>query len=144
MDAANTFFSKTVLFLATALLMVAPGFAQPSFNLNSSNTNTITVSPPANTGASVYVAGTNDSSTPITFTESAVAYTVESGYNTVDPPLAECFRFGCLDHAGVPVLLDRQLGGTIAARPAHGQRDAHCHQPIGRQQHRHDHDYLLC
>ena len=35
MDAAHTYFNKTVLFLATALLMVVPGLAQQSFNLNS-------------------------------------------------------------------------------------------------------------
>jgi uncharacterized protein (TIGR03437 family) len=75
MDAAHTYFSKTVLFLATALLTVVPGLAQPSFNLNSSNSNAITVSPTSSTAAVVYVAGTTDASNnPITFTESAPSY----------------------------------------------------------------------
>ena len=39
MDAAHTYFNKTVLFLATALLMVVPGRAQ-TFNLASNGTNT--------------------------------------------------------------------------------------------------------
>ena len=55
--------------------MVVSGRADtPSFDLNSSNTNAITVSPTPSTAAVVYVAGTNDSSTPITFTESAPSY----------------------------------------------------------------------
>jgi len=42
MDAAHTYFNKTVLFLATALLMVVPGRAQ-TFNLNNTATNTAAV-----------------------------------------------------------------------------------------------------
>jgi uncharacterized protein (TIGR03437 family) len=44
MDATHKYFSKTVLFLATALLMVAPGLAQPTFVLNgTSNTASISL-----------------------------------------------------------------------------------------------------
>jgi uncharacterized protein (TIGR03437 family) len=75
MDAAHTYFNKTVLFLATALLTVVSGYAQtPSFNLNSSNSNLATVSPTPSNAAQVNVAGTADGSTPITFTPSAVSY----------------------------------------------------------------------
>ena len=73
MDAAHTYFSKTVLFLATALLMVVPGHAQ-TFNLNSTNSNAVTVTPTSGTAAAVYVTGREADLTAITFTESAVSY----------------------------------------------------------------------
>lgn len=77
MDAAHTYFGRTVLFLAIALLMVIPGYAQvtPAFNLNSSNSNSVTVSPTPSSAAVVSVAGTEaDGVTPITFAASVVSY----------------------------------------------------------------------
>ena len=75
MDAAHTYFKKTVLFLATALLLVVPGRATaPSFILNG-GTNTLTVTAGIGTGTAVTVAGTQDSTAnPITYTVVATVY----------------------------------------------------------------------
>jgi len=73
MDAAQTYFSKTVLFLATALLLVVPGRATnpPTFNLNSSNSSAASVSLPSG-GTQVAVASSLDPTTEITFGTSTV------------------------------------------------------------------------
>ncbi len=77
MDAAHTYFKKTVLFLATALLLAVPGLAQPSFVLNGVTQNAITVTAGIQTGTAVTVAGTLDSATtpaPITYTVGPTVY----------------------------------------------------------------------
>src|ERR1039457_4952948 len=66
MDAVQTFFNKTVLFLATALLLVVPGRAQ-TFNLGGTATSTASVQL-GSQATGVTVVGRLDSSTPITFT----------------------------------------------------------------------------
>src|ERR1035437_3399266 len=71
MDAAHTYFNKTVLILATALLMVVPGRAQ-TFNLASSGSATAAVSLGNQaTGVSVW---SSDGTTAIAFT-TATTYT---------------------------------------------------------------------
>src|ERR1035437_8495469 len=70
MDAAHTYFNKTVLFLAIALLMVVPGRAQTLVLNGSSGTAVIALGNQA-TGVSV---SSSDGITPITFT-TATAYT---------------------------------------------------------------------
>jgi uncharacterized protein (TIGR03437 family) len=68
MDAAYTYFNKTVLFLATALLLAVPGRATtPTFNLNGSNSNTLTVTAGIGTAATVNVASSLTGVTEITF-----------------------------------------------------------------------------
>src|ERR1035437_9049686 len=71
MDAAHTYFNKTVLFLATALLMVVPGRAQ-TFNLASTGSNAAAVSL-GNQATGVSVAS-SDGTTAIAFT-TATTYT---------------------------------------------------------------------
>src|ERR1039457_4864223 len=70
MDAAHTHFSKTVLFLATALLMVVPGRAQTLVLNGSSGTAVVALGNQA-TGVPV---SSSDGTTAITFT-TATAYT---------------------------------------------------------------------
>src|SRR5208283_45175 len=75
MDAAHTYFKRTALFLATALLLAVPGLAQPSFILNGFTQNTLTVTAGIQTGTAVTVAGTQDSTAnPITYTVVATVY----------------------------------------------------------------------
>ena len=71
MDAAYKYFNKTVLFLATVLLIVVPGRAQ-TFNLNSSLTNATAVTL-GNQGTQVSVAS-SDGTTAIAFL-TATTYT---------------------------------------------------------------------
>jgi uncharacterized protein (TIGR03437 family) len=68
MDAAHTYFNKTVLFLATALLMAAPGRAQttPQFILNGSAVANLPVQLVGNQASSVTV--TSSTTTEISFT----------------------------------------------------------------------------
>src|ERR1035437_6633111 len=75
MDAAHTYFNKTVLFLATALLMVVPGRAQ-TFNLASTGTSAAVTLGNQATGVSVAM---SDSSA-VTFT-TATSYINEPNVN---------------------------------------------------------------
>jgi uncharacterized protein (TIGR03437 family) len=70
MDAAHTYFNKTVLFLATALLMVVPGRAQ-TLVLNGSSGTAVVALGNQSTGVAV---SSSDGVTPITFA-TATTYT---------------------------------------------------------------------
>jgi uncharacterized protein (TIGR03437 family) len=73
MDAAYTYFNKTVLFLATALLTVVPGLAQPQFVLNGSQVTAASVTAGISTAGTITVASSLDPTTEIAFT-ATVAY----------------------------------------------------------------------
>jgi uncharacterized protein (TIGR03437 family) len=75
MDAVYTYFKKTILFLATALLMVLPGRADglPSFVLNGNGVANLPVQLYANQSSPVTVTSSLAGTTEISFT-AAVAY----------------------------------------------------------------------
>ena len=77
MDAAHTYFNKTVLFLATALLMVVPGLAQPSFVLNGSAAN--------RHGCDVREPGRHSSPSPARWRR-AISFTATVAYASGDQP----------------------------------------------------------
>ena len=79
MDAVYTYFKKTILFLATALLMVAPALAQtPSFVLNGNGVANLPVQLYANQSSPVTVTSSLAGTTEISFT-------VTVTYGTNDP-----------------------------------------------------------
>jgi uncharacterized protein (TIGR03437 family) len=99
MDAAHTLLKKTALFLATALLIAAPGRAQ-TFNLNSSAGATATVSPTPGNAATVTVASSLYGTTEITFT-TAVNYGSDPSWLVVTA-----------SGATTPATLTIAIGGT--------------------------------
>jgi uncharacterized protein (TIGR03437 family) len=72
MDAVYTYFKRTILFLATALLMVVPGRAQtPSFVMNGAGVANLTIATYTNQAVFVTVASSMAGTTEIAFTATA-------------------------------------------------------------------------
>jgi len=80
MDAVYTYFKKTILFLATALLMVVPGRADglPSFYLNGSGAANLPIQLYGNQASAVTVTSSLSPGTEISFTATV-------SYGTVNP-----------------------------------------------------------
>ena len=110
MDAVHTYFSKTVLFLATALLMAVPALAQPSFVLNGSAAN-LTIA--TYTNQAVFV--------NVTSSGAAISFTAKVAYASGDQPWLTAWPAQSSQVSGItPTTLTFQINysGPLVQHPA--------------------------